>query len=80
MTFSYEDNSNLLLLEHEDHSVLSAKYAFRDPIDFFVCLQLGDDLWPHSRESSEKPITKDFQFSQLIGRFGTPGSIGKEGV
>ena len=24
-----------------------------------------DDLWPHSREGSEKPMTKDFQFSHL---------------
>ena len=31
-------HSNLLPLEHEDHSVLSAIYPFRDPIDFFVCL------------------------------------------
>ena len=60
--------STLLPLEHEDHSVLSAIYAFRDPIDFsFVyILQLGDDLWPHSQEGSEKPITKDFQFSHLM--------------
>ena len=37
-------------------------------------LQLGGDLLPHS----EKPMTKDFQFSHLnlIGRFGTPGSTG----
>ena len=25
----------------------------------------GDEPWPHSREGSEKPITKDFQFSHL---------------
>ena len=53
---------------------------FVTPIDFsFVhILQLGDDMWPHSREGSEKPITKDFQFSHLnlIGRLGTPGSTG----
>ena len=46
---------------------------FRDPIDFsFVyILHLRDDLWPRSREGSEKPITKDFQFSHLnlIGRW-----------
>ena len=50
---------NLLPLEHEDHSVLSAIYVFRDSINFFVCLhhilQLGDDLWPHSQEGYEKP-------------------------
>ena len=32
---------------------------------FVYILQLGDDLWPHSREGSEKPITKDFQFSHF---------------
>ena len=32
---------------------------------FVYILQLGNDLWPHSREGSEKPITKDFQFSHL---------------
>ena len=61
-------HSNLLPLEHEDHSVLLAIYAFRDPIlifSFVYILQLEDQLWPHSRERSEKPITKDFQFSHL---------------
>ena len=58
---------NLLPPEHEDHSVLSPIYAFRDPliVSFVYILQLGDDLWPHLREGSEKPITKDFQFLHL---------------
>ena len=61
----YPPHLNLLLLEYEDHSVLSAIYAFHDPIDFFVCLHstVGEDLWPHSQGGSKKPITKDFQFS-----------------
>ena len=52
---------------------------FVTPYDFFVCLHstVGDDLWPHSREGSEKPITKGFPVLtlnlNLIGRFGTPG-------
>ena len=25
----------------------------------------GDDLWPHLQEGSEKPITKNFQFSHF---------------
>ena len=60
-------HSNLLPPEHEDHSVLSAIYAFRNPADFFICLHytVGYDLWPYSQEGSEKPITKDFQFSHL---------------
>ena len=33
---------------------------------FVYILQLGDDLWPHSWEGSEKSITKDFQLSHLI--------------
>ena len=58
----WQPNSNLLPLEHDDYSVLSAIYAFPDSIDFsFVyILHLGDDLWPHLREGSEKPITKGF--------------------
>ena len=28
-------------------------------------MQLGDDLWPHWKEGSEKPMTKDFQFIHL---------------
>ena len=48
---------------------------------FVYILQSGDDLWPHSREGSEKPITKDLDAVltlklNLIGRFGTPGSTG----
>ena len=49
-------------------TLLSAIYVFRDPLIFsFVhILQLEDDLWPQSQEGSEKPITKDVQFSHLI--------------
>ena len=63
----YPSHSDLLPLEHEDHSVLSAIYAFLTPLifSFVYILQLGDDLWPHSLEGFEKPITKDFQFSHL---------------
>ena len=52
---------------------LSASRNFLAPMRFvtslifsFVCFpQLGDDLLPHSQEGSEKPMTKDFQFSYL---------------
>ena len=48
---------------------------------FVYILQLGDDLWPHSREGSEKPIII-IVFSvltlnlNLIGRSGMSGSTG----
>ena len=65
---------------HEDGSVLSAISAFRDHNDFFICLHstVGDDLCPYWNERSEKPMTKDFQFTNLnlICRFGMPGSTG----
>ena len=32
---------------------------------FVYIIQLEDDLWSHSQEGSEKPITKEFQFSHL---------------
>ena len=34
-------------------------------LSFVYIPQLGDDLWPHSQEGSEKPIAKDFQLSHL---------------
>ena len=63
----WSPNSIFLPLEHEDHSVLSAIYALRDPLifSFVYILQVGDDLWPHSQEGSEKSISKGFQFSHL---------------
>ena len=61
-------HTQICYLQSTKTTVYYRRYLhFVTPLIFsFVCIvKLGDDLWPHSREGSEKSMAEDFQFSHL---------------